>query len=74
MDNDLVTEAIGVIECHFTVRLPEQMRDELSEREQKEVIFSMIYAQAFAHGTNGHTDKMLIAKLARLLIDKEVAQ
>ena len=34
-----------------------------SERELKEMAFSVLYKQCFAHGTSGHTDKMLIAKL-----------
>lgn len=39
----------------------------LDERQQKEVLLSELYASNFAHGTNGHNQYMLIAKLARIL-------
>ncbi|MGB1286095.1 MAG: hypothetical protein ACPG7F_06145 [Aggregatilineales bacterium] len=41
--------------------------DELTEREQKEVEFALLYAANFQHGTAGHNRLMLIAKLANLL-------
>lgn len=40
---------------------------ELNEREQKEVHFAGAYAQHYAHGTDGHSRLMLIAKLVDLL-------
>jgi hypothetical protein len=43
----------------------------LNERELKEVNFCREYAKNFAHGTDGHSRLMLIAKMAELL-DKGV--
>lgn len=37
------------------------------ERQQKEIAFSKEYASSFAHGTDGHNAKMIIAKMAELL-------
>jgi len=41
--------------------------EQFSEREQQEIRFSQLYARDFAHGTDGHTAKLLIAKMAGLL-------
>jgi hypothetical protein len=38
-----------------------------NERERAEIRFSILYAQRFHHGTDGHNAKMIIAKLAELL-------
>lgn len=43
---------------------------EFSEREQKEINFSRLYAAEFAHGTEGHNAKLVIAKMAALLDEK----
>jgi hypothetical protein len=37
----------------------------LTEREEREVQFSLLYASQFNHGTDGHNAKLLIAKLWR---------
>lgn len=37
------------------------------ERQQKEINFCLVYAQSFAHGTDGHHAKMIIAKMADIL-------
>lgn len=42
-------------------------RDELTERQQKEVQFAEVYASQFAHGTAGHNQLILIAKMASIL-------
>ena len=42
-------------------------RDLLDDRQQKEVEFSKIYAYGFAHGTEGHNAKLIIAKMADML-------
>jgi hypothetical protein len=42
-------------------------RDSLDNRELKEVEFATLYAYQFAHGTSGHIEYMLIAKLAKML-------
>jgi hypothetical protein len=42
-------------------------RDELDERELKEVELALLYAKEFHHGTAGHNRLMLIAKLAAML-------
>jgi hypothetical protein len=44
---------------------------ELDERQRKEVEFALIYADGFAHGTDGHNRLLLIAKLARMLDEAE---
>lgn len=42
--------------------------DALDERQQKEVKLARLYAtQEFSHGTTGHADLLLIARLADLL-------
>lgn len=40
---------------------------ELDERQKKEINFARTYADLFNHGTNGHNQYLLIAKLASLL-------
>lgn len=42
-------------------------RDLFDERQKKEIAFSILYAHDFAHGTDGHNAKMIIAKLVHLL-------
>lgn len=41
--------------------------DELDSRQQKELDFARTYATKYAHGTDGHSRLMLIARLADLL-------
>lgn len=43
----------------------------LDERQRKEVEFALLYSSMFAHGTTGHNQLMLIAKLASVLIEME---
>lgn len=43
-------------------------RDEqLDQRERDEVTFSEVYSRFFHHGTVGHNQHMLIAKLAKII-------
>lgn len=42
-------------------------RKNFDERQLKEIDFSVLYEQTFAHGTDGHNAKMIIAKMAKLL-------
>lgn len=37
------------------------------ERQRKEISFCLLYADDFAHGTDGHNIRLIVAKLARLL-------
>ena len=37
------------------------------ERQLKEIDFSVVYANEFAHGTDGHNAKLIIARMAALL-------
>lgn len=37
------------------------------ERQQKEIEFSELYSKEFAHGTEGHNAKLVIAKMSNLL-------
>lgn len=47
--------------------LPENWMNLFDERQQKEIRFSQEYAANYAHGTEGHNAKLIIAKLAALL-------
>jgi hypothetical protein len=42
-------------------------RGQLDQRQNKEVDFCQLYLRDFAHGTDGHNAKIIIAKLAQLL-------
>ena len=44
---------------------------ELDERQRKEIEFARMYADGFAHGTDGHHRLLLIAKLALMLDEAE---
>jgi hypothetical protein len=46
-------------------------RAELDEQQRKEVLFAQDYAASYAHGTDGHSRLMLIAKMAELLDKQE---
>lgn len=46
---------------------PTGWRSELDERQLKELKLAIIYAEDFHHGTTGHNQLMLIAKLAEIL-------
>jgi hypothetical protein len=37
------------------------------ERQQKEIKLCRLYAEKFAHGTDGHNSKMIIAKMTEML-------
>lgn len=39
----------------------------LDKREKSEVDFNRVYASQYAHGTDGHNIRLLVAKLARML-------
>lgn len=66
MDND-ETEGMG------SDQTPEWFKG-LSEREQNEVNFCMVYSEQFAHGTDGHTRMLIVAKLAKMLDEMELAR
>lgn len=38
-----------------------------TERQLKEINFSIVYAEDFNHGTDGHNAKIIIAKMAKML-------
>jgi len=40
---------------------------QFDERQQKEIALDRIYAAQFAHGTEGHNARLVIAKMAQLL-------
>jgi hypothetical protein len=42
-------------------------RTSFDERQLKEINFDTIYADGFAHGTAGHNERLIIAKMAELL-------
>jgi hypothetical protein len=37
------------------------------ERQLKEINFNIVYADNFAHGTDGHNARLIVAKMAELL-------
>lgn len=37
------------------------------ERQRKEIILDLAYAEIFNHGTDGHNARVIIAKLAKVL-------
>jgi hypothetical protein len=37
------------------------------ERQRKEIAFCLIYKDDFAHGTDGHNIRLIVAKMAELL-------
>lgn len=41
--------------------------DLFDERQRKEIAFSIIYAEKYAHGTDGHNAKMIISKMAEIM-------
>ena len=45
------------------------LRSVLDEREYKEVVHSQLYARWLHHGTSGHNQLMLIAKLAKIIME-----
>lgn len=51
--------------------LPEWLRD-FTDRERDEIKFAQVYAIQFAHGTDGHSRLILIAKLADKLNTSEL--
>lgn len=46
----------------------------LSERDRKEVEFATVYTNHYAHGTDGHTRLLLVAKLAGMLDEADAQQ
>lgn len=46
---------------------PTDWLSNFDERQRKEIALCRLYAKDFAHGTVGHNEKMIIAKLAELL-------
>jgi hypothetical protein len=50
--------------------------DNFDERQNKQIMFSRVYAADFAHGADGHNNMLIVAKMADLLDDmaKQVRQ
>lgn len=44
-------------------------RSEFDDRQQKEIEFCQTYAIQYAHGTDGHNAKLIIAKFAAMFDD-----
>jgi len=51
-----------------------QWHKNFDERQLKEIAFSREYAINYAHGTDGHNAKLIIAKLANLMDFQEAEQ
>jgi hypothetical protein len=43
------------------------------ERQLKEIEFSRLYAQMYRHGTDGHNAKLIVARMAELLDERDTA-
>ena len=44
----------------------------MSERALKELLFNLLYARFFAHGTDGHNARMVMAEMAKDSCNEEV--
>ena len=44
----------------------------MNERALKELLFNLIYARFFAHGTDGHNARMVMAEMAKDSCNEEV--
>ena len=44
----------------------------MTERALKELLFNLIYARFFSHGTDGHNARMVMAEMAKQSTDQEV--
>jgi hypothetical protein len=53
-----------------TPLLPE-WRDQFTEREQKEIKLAEVYYEQFSHGTTGHNQLIIIARMSHLLDGKD---
>lgn len=49
-------------------------RQHFDERQLKEIEFCRQYAEKYAHGTDGHNIRLIVAKLADLLDEGEHAR
>lgn len=45
----------------------EGWKTEFTERELKEIEFDRLYQEKFAHGTDGHNMRIIIAKLVAII-------
>jgi hypothetical protein len=52
---------------HGEASIPASWRQMLDERQRKAIAFAETYVRDFNHGTVGHNDLVLIARLAELL-------
>lgn len=48
-------------------RSPVYWYGQFTQRDQDEIEFARMYAQTFAHGTDGHNRLMVIAKMAAII-------
>lgn len=44
--------------------------ERFDERQKAEISFSILYAEQFAHGTDGHNAKLIIAQMAGMLTEQ----
>lgn len=49
------------------MQVPQDWRNQLDDRQQKEVALAETYVRDFNHGTTGHNQLILVATLAELL-------
>jgi hypothetical protein len=55
-----------------TNAIPAFLETRFDERQFKQIVFSVYYAQNFAHGATGHNDMLIIAKLIDII--REISQ
>lgn len=73
--DDIPEELKNAIKSHLLESQIENAmgwRIHFDERQRKEIAFAQLYARDFHHGTSGHNDMMIIAKMAELLDDKQL--
>ena len=50
----------------------EWMMKHFDDRQRKQILWAQMYDQdAFRHGDNGHNDKLIIAKMSKIIDDLE---
>jgi hypothetical protein len=47
-------------------------KDQFIERELKEIDYCLVFQQYFNHGTDEHNIRLIVAKLATLLSEREL--
>lgn len=60
-------EELRQIEKQLAARTQPAWKAQFTERELKEIAYCQLYQRDFAHGTDGHNIRLIVAKLAAIL-------